>query len=1219
MGKLKLLVAAAAAFAMTPAVMGFGGEDIAQGNPWHHVDITMRALTGDEYYEPAVKFSGGADAIAWHADNIDSYLYNPAFWGQGVFQSSAVQRTKAALLGFENLAKLHFDDTFTTGGIKANWERYAMGTLIGLLWASEQGGADGIAAAHHILGVSVHAVQDFYSHSNWVTDTTRRCHTFFETPIDTRNGMVLFSGAYEKPLSGAPAHHGAYSFSCTALRGQSMDDAMDIACDSLSPLQNTSICETYRVCLGGQEIKTRLEDGITDGITTIYNIPPGIALDNTALSRINAQNRRLITPTKNPLKGRFMPLQDGMHFPRERCTDIINAKEGGPICKLPGPKEDEFIDADHVFAGTKDVAIRATMEWIEYLEDAMIAMGKGQFWNRVKSRNSGDSYRYDQFEDFSKLPYHFLAAGAYPVGNPARDASEPPSEAKGWFLRLRIKTARTAGAGTDANIYARVKTSSGVTPVLLDYLPTNDKEGRTTNRLLVYNDFEAGDDDTYTIGPFHDRPISVQLFNDGSDFSEVLSALATDFSHGVDETLTDARQFFIGFIGGNADFVGSNGTSYTAGQLRERLSSQREFRDKIHVDGGQEGVHDVEYRVINRRNRLTRKEREDGWMAVEVELRSLYTEKESENDRGTNSDEPFVIFHFAPLNGLREIAHTYLSPPFEDMDDNEREPFPGSRAKRRLMKIPPEGLIVLSAAIYESDSENQRDRETLKREFATGLDENTQRPASEFADTLGRAIAEAWDVGSIEVYAFHRSARSLAGPVLRPTVVGEIDGDEMSEEYDLDWSKLTDIGAALSRRNVPTILELKQPHADAKSLLHGKWYSDAYQCDGEIPYMEVDVKEGDDERLSVVAKKTERVEGDDCYNETPGEEGLTFRGTFEDGVLTGERHITPPPKDRRKEYDPDNPLDNRPNYYDTAIHPRMDLEGNWIINFGNSEEPETYATLYKGGSRQCYDYDDGCWYHWKRDPSAGWGISFWQNDNPGLAHSESVTFSGNAMQVDWNYFMHGHWGGESQLTAGQDTISGSWSYGEDETGSESWRRVVPKVTRVEHGPDDARRSEPVGEPLVIVTDYVRHAFFMRGNRSDIYLDLMGENLWGVQHVFIPGYTDLELYGVRYICQYDGANGYPTHPNWKVCLDQGGVRGIRVSMNVWPQAYSGEHILYVNDQEIPFELKVNNEPLRDPEWQDMKMEFSSCSVLQEVDRDYYDQPFRLIRQDFTKRP
>ena len=39
--------------------------------------------------------------------------------------------------------------------------------------------------AHNLLGVSLHANQDFYSHSNWIDDDDLRSRTWFEVDPDS--------------------------------------------------------------------------------------------------------------------------------------------------------------------------------------------------------------------------------------------------------------------------------------------------------------------------------------------------------------------------------------------------------------------------------------------------------------------------------------------------------------------------------------------------------------------------------------------------------------------------------------------------------------------------------------------------------------------------------------------------------------------------------------------------------------------------------------------------------------------------------------------------------------------------------------------------------------------------------------------------------------------------------------------------------------------------
>ncbi|MEM9054336.1 MAG: hypothetical protein AAGB16_03335, partial [Pseudomonadota bacterium] len=1176
----------------------FGGEDIAQGKPWHHENITLRALTkptGDDakIYDPEVIFSGSAaQAIAWHADNIDSYLYNPYFWAKGFFNASSNDRTTAALVGFKDLAKLHFDDTFSTGGITANWERYGMGTLIGLVWASElETAEERVAAGHHILGVSFHAIQDFYSHSNWVTNTNRRCHTYFELPEDNRTGMSLWSGAYESSLANAPAHHGAYSISCSVLRGDTMDEVLGAMCGGYSPFQNSGVCLGFKGCGGAAAIDVNLDTPITQNGVRIYLNPAGIALDNTPMSRVQAPNRSLTDRA-----GTFLPMKDGLHFPKERCTKIIKS-ELGNVCEL---------DADHIFAGTKDLAIRATMEWAIYLEEQMGALGLSGYWRELKGRGSNDYGRFSQFEDFSKLPYQFLAAGDYPVGNPRREPGDAPSEAKGWFLRLRIKTANELGAGTDADIVARVKTPSRTYEQLLDYLPTNDQEGIVNNRLLVYNDFERGKDDAYVIGPFHERPVSVQLVNKSAGFGDLLDAAITDFANGVSETLTDARRMLISIVGGQADHIGDGFHRYTTEQLKPEFESTRGryLTKKVEIRGGSDGDHDVYYLMRSVPGQLTRQQREDGWMAIEVELQKLHTIKESTVDRFSTADEPFVIFHVAGLNNLNDRAFTYMSEPFDDMDDNEQERFPNIRATRSVSKIPPEGMLAISVSMFESDDENEGDREVLKRRFVTGMDRKTQRAAAEFTDALGRAIAEDWVVDRVDVFAFQRSAYPLAGQVFSRSGIGEIEGGEESDVFELNWrNTLVDFG----RRGVKPVLTFERPHPDARTVLTGKWHSKEYQCAKDIPYVGVEVELEGDDPDKVIATKVE-YEGDECVDDI--ENGKTFKGEFNDeGHLIGERYIVPPPRDRLIEFDPENPLHVKPDWEDPSIDPNLNLEGNWFIMFNNSSSPYMMATLSKGGGIRSHDLvEEGYSHiHWSRNPDAYWSVNFWKPSDGGyyLHNSDSVNISGSSMKVEWPYYHLGHWGGDSELSISENSFAGQWLYGQgdnQEKGSEQWIRLVPKINAVGTPREDGEEVKPLGDPVTINTEYRGHIASLRGNRDQIVLNLYGPNLFGEHRYFISAHTDIELRGASYICNQPHGFGYEgskLHGDWRICMQNGGgVAGLRFVMTVWPRATSGPHVIYVNDQEVPFNLNVINEPLREAEWQDMEMVFESCSVLRE---------------------
>ena len=574
----------------------FSGEDLSDGDPWHHENITRRALAGDPpRYEGAGFSPAAAAAIAWHADYVDSYAYNPLWWLQG-----EGGRLDAVLVGQPEFAKLHFDDVFSTTGILDTWQRYAAGTLAGLYWASLQPGGGDLTAGQNILGASLHAVQDFYSHSNWIDGVDRRCQTFLQTPVEERGAMGLYTGSYASGIATGPHHHGAYSLSCSMFRGRSLDTGLAPLCSGLSPLQNLPMCETFRACSAATNIPFSIEDRQNN--TLVYLEPPGIALDSTWMARTQATNRGLLDG-----EGNFLPGLDGHHFRQSQCQIIIQAARG-QVCSA---------NADMLFAGAKDLAIRATAEWAGYLEAAMAAMGPQQaaFWNRIK--NSGEKLddRIAGFEDLSLLPYLFLSAGPYPQGNAALPDRPHAGPSSGWFLRLGVETEDSIGSGTDADIYLRVFVGETSTDHLLDRLPS---KGPFTG----YDDFEEGDVDAYVVGPFAERPTAIALVNDDGDMAAVASGAWAEFTQTLDTTLTTLRRGMIALVAGNADYVGTAQAHLDFATVAAHLAAP--FHDgSLTVDGGDQGAFRLDYRLRPMAHLLTSQEAADGWLALEVQVRRM--------------------------------------------------------------------------------------------------------------------------------------------------------------------------------------------------------------------------------------------------------------------------------------------------------------------------------------------------------------------------------------------------------------------------------------------------------------------------------------------------------------------------------------------------------------------------------------------------------------------
>ena len=189
----------------------FAGEDIFLGNPFHHEVLTKQALNQSGFSLEA------ADDASWHADYIDSYLYNPEWWFNPL-KRGGLDRFKAVLSIKPDLEKLHFDDLGTSKQVVSMWKRYMGGSLAGLYWAAEiyekvrsedldreDLDPDPIAAAHNIIGVTMHSIQDFYSHSNWIDEIDRRGMSFLDSC--EAEDLVLYTGWFADPNS-SPKPHG---------------------------------------------------------------------------------------------------------------------------------------------------------------------------------------------------------------------------------------------------------------------------------------------------------------------------------------------------------------------------------------------------------------------------------------------------------------------------------------------------------------------------------------------------------------------------------------------------------------------------------------------------------------------------------------------------------------------------------------------------------------------------------------------------------------------------------------------------------------------------------------------------------------------------------------------------------------------------------------------------------------------------------------------------
>ncbi|WP_395091219.1 C2 domain-containing protein [Armatimonas sp.] len=110
-----------------------------------------------------------------------------------------------------SLDKLHFDNLTTTSQVDHYWQRFTVNSKIAFQEAARNKDSFRILV---LLGMSLHAVQDFYTHSNWVETHPAPPGSDYATVtwFDTKNRNSVRTGSYPA-LSNPPGanDHGNYT------------------------------------------------------------------------------------------------------------------------------------------------------------------------------------------------------------------------------------------------------------------------------------------------------------------------------------------------------------------------------------------------------------------------------------------------------------------------------------------------------------------------------------------------------------------------------------------------------------------------------------------------------------------------------------------------------------------------------------------------------------------------------------------------------------------------------------------------------------------------------------------------------------------------------------------------------------------------------------------------------------------------------------------------
>ena len=170
---------------------------------WWHAECTRKAMVAN-----------GFSADARLATQVSNYLTDfMSVLDMGNDKLNEFKINSLRVKSDKSYAYLHFDAIFTEQDIETNWEKLLNNT-IGLL-RKYSGGASiepgfRLIIYYNIIGASLHTVQDFYSHSNWVNlymkTGTAPIPIWYEVAKSERAKMKVLTGIYEKPFNGHISH-----------------------------------------------------------------------------------------------------------------------------------------------------------------------------------------------------------------------------------------------------------------------------------------------------------------------------------------------------------------------------------------------------------------------------------------------------------------------------------------------------------------------------------------------------------------------------------------------------------------------------------------------------------------------------------------------------------------------------------------------------------------------------------------------------------------------------------------------------------------------------------------------------------------------------------------------------------------------------------------------------------------------------------------------------
>jgi hypothetical protein len=466
-----------------------------------HFDITRDALTSEGFGEQAIQVT---QVNNWFVDFYENAGSIPQSGHTGIFRrllgGGLFSREHWADQVVKAADRSHFDQTdggfSTTAAVTAEWDRLGRATRNLALEARDRN--DPVALLT-VLGASLHQVQDFYSHSNWVEPDGEpgrdgpgwtakgwgTTPTWFDIPKPVRDAEQLYTAGSQ----GVLRDHGSWKADDNDSLHSSM--AKDWAGRPLYTEAYTSAYFATRQWV--QAVRAAVADDAFWGrAMALSNQPAQLASDQKGALNISmasghwhgqgeACNPRILEldcGERSGPGGSLFDLRGAIKDFFDNHRSRYRTKWESMIRRLNDPNATgtplAVPSSQPMQASVRFV--RADIRRFAEIDNLDIPGGADMF---LRMRIGGQPYISGVINDRDTFnftgankPFIFLKS----VANGS--SFDAPVES----IRVRIRTANVRNAGTDDDVYLRI----------------NDAQRFLLDKRL-YDDFERGDDDTYSV------------------------------------------------------------------------------------------------------------------------------------------------------------------------------------------------------------------------------------------------------------------------------------------------------------------------------------------------------------------------------------------------------------------------------------------------------------------------------------------------------------------------------------------------------------------------------------------------------------------------------------------------------------------------------------------------------------------------------------------------